>query len=82
MLKIFFIEHIVNLFNGCVAGQKIAPDVVVAELGRGRLAEDEIPDEFKPKLKIINKKPIEASEKELKENSRSKSAKLRIVERV
>ncbi len=46
------------------------------------LKEDEIPDEFKPKIKLINKKPIEASEKELKENSRSKSAKLRIVERV
>ena len=46
------------------------------------LKEDEIPDEFKPKLNLINKKPIEASEKELKENSRSKSAKLRIVERV
>ena len=46
------------------------------------LKEDDIPNEFKPKLKLINKKPIEASEKELKENSRSKSAKLRIVERV
>lgn len=46
------------------------------------LKEDEIPDEFKPKLRLVNKKPIVASEKELKENSRSKSAKLRIVERV
>ena len=46
------------------------------------LKESEIPDEFKPKLKQINKKPILASDKELKENSRSKSAKLRIVERV
>lgn len=31
--------------------------------------------------KIINKKPIIASEKEQKENSRAKSAKLRIFER-
>jgi 16S rRNA (cytosine1402-N4)-methyltransferase len=46
------------------------------------LKEEDIPDEFKPKLRLVNKKPIEASEKELKENSRSKSAKLRIVERV
>ncbi len=46
------------------------------------LKEDEIPEEFKPKLKLINRKPIEATERELKENSRSKSAKLRIVERV
>lgn len=42
----------------------------------------EIPEEYKPKIKIINKKPILPSEKELKENSRSKSAKLRIVERI
>ena len=41
-----------------------------------------IPDEYKPKIKIINKKVILASENELNENSRSKSAKLRIVERV
>jgi len=41
-----------------------------------------IPDEYKPKLKIINKKPIEPSKKEIEENSRSHSAKLRIVERV
>lgn len=41
-----------------------------------------IPKEFQPKLKLINKKPILPSEKELNENSRSRSAKLRIVERV
>ena len=41
-----------------------------------------IPDEYKPKIKLINKKPILPSFKELEENSRSKSAKLRIIERV
>ena len=41
-----------------------------------------IPKEFQPKLKLINKKPILPSEKELTENSRSRSAKLRIVERI
>lgn len=41
-----------------------------------------IPKEFQPKLKLINKKPILPSERELNENSRSRSAKLRIVERV
>ena len=41
-----------------------------------------IPDEYKPLLKLVNKKPILPSKKELEENSRSKSAKLRIVERV
>lgn len=42
----------------------------------------EIPEEYKPLGKIITKKPILPSEKELKENSRSASAKLRILERV
>ena len=41
-----------------------------------------IPDEYKPRIKLINKKPILPSEKELQENSRSKSAKLRIIERI
>ena len=36
----------------------------------------------KESVKLINKKPITASEKELKENSRSASAKLRIVEKL
>jgi 16S rRNA (cytosine1402-N4)-methyltransferase len=42
----------------------------------------EIPEEFKPKIKLINKKPILPSEEEMKNNPRSKSAKLRIIERV
>lgn len=42
----------------------------------------EIPEEYKPKIKIINKKPIVASAEELKENSRSHSAKLRIIEKI
>lgn len=41
-----------------------------------------IPDEYKPQIKLINKKPILPTEKELNENSRSRSAKLRIVERI
>lgn len=41
-----------------------------------------IPDEYKPKVKLINKKAILPSEEECLENSRSKSAKLRIIERV
>lgn len=35
-----------------------------------------------PALKIINKKPIVASEAELKDNSRSRSAKLRVAEKL
>lgn len=41
-----------------------------------------IPNEFKPKIRLINKKPFIPSEDEMKKNSRSKSAKLRIIERV
>lgn len=41
-----------------------------------------IPDEYKPLIKLINNKPITASDREIKENSRSKSAKLRVIEMV
>jgi 16S rRNA (cytosine1402-N4)-methyltransferase len=33
-------------------------------------------------LKVITKKPIEASEDEMKKNPRARSAKLRVVEKV
>ena len=42
----------------------------------------DIPEEYKPLIKIINKKPILPSSKELTENTRSKSAKLRVIERI
>lgn len=41
-----------------------------------------VPDEYKAKIKLINKKPILPSEDEMNRNPRSKSAKLRIVERI
>lgn len=41
-----------------------------------------IPAKYLPKIKLVNKKPILPSAKELSENSRSKSAKLRIIERI
>ena len=41
-----------------------------------------IPDEYVPKIKLVNKKPIVPTSVEIEENSRSKSAKLRIIERV
>ena len=51
----------------------------VDEILRG---ERNIPDEYKPLIKLVNKKPIIPSKKELAENSRSASAKLRIIERI
>lgn len=41
-----------------------------------------IPDEYKPKIKLVNKKPILPSTEEMNNNSRSKSAKLRVIERL
>ncbi len=64
-----------------IVKQQFKKDSEVNQLMMG-LRDEDIPVEFRPKLKLINKKPIEASNKELEENSRSKSAKLRIVERV
>ncbi|EXJ22861.1 rRNA small subunit methyltransferase H [Alkalibacterium sp. AK22] len=40
-----------------------------------------VPDQQQPRLKLINRKPITASENELEENNRSRSAKLRIAEK-
>ncbi|MGV3464269.1 MAG: 16S rRNA (cytosine(1402)-N(4))-methyltransferase RsmH [Heyndrickxia sp.] len=41
-----------------------------------------VPDEYKPPLKIITKKPIVPSEEELIHNNRSRSAKLRVAEKL
>lgn len=40
-----------------------------------------VPEEFQPILGLVNRKPITASEQELAENNRSRSAKLRIAEK-
>ncbi|MGG4265338.1 16S rRNA (cytosine(1402)-N(4))-methyltransferase RsmH [Peribacillus simplex] len=40
-----------------------------------------IPDEFKPPMKIITRKPILPSKEELEGNNRSRSAKLRVAEK-
>lgn len=42
----------------------------------------EVPEEYKPILEIVNNKPITASNLELENNNRSRSAKLRIVRRI
>ncbi len=41
-----------------------------------------IPAEFEPEYEVINRKPIVASDEELEENNRARSAKLRVIERV
>ncbi|KAF1297147.1 16S rRNA (cytosine(1402)-N(4))-methyltransferase [Enterococcus sp. JM4C] len=41
-----------------------------------------VPEEFKPELKIVNRKPILPSTEEQEENNRSRSAKLRIAEKI
>lgn len=59
-----------NLFNENAQGCICPKDFPVCVCGN------------KPKLRIITKKPITASDKELSENSRSKCAKLRIAEKL
>ena len=41
-----------------------------------------IPDDMKPTLKLVNRKPIVASDSELENNNRSHSAKLRVAEKL
>lgn len=42
----------------------------------------EIPLEYQPEIRLVTKKPVVPSDIELKENTRSKSAKLRVIERI
>ncbi|MED1469632.1 MULTISPECIES: 16S rRNA (cytosine(1402)-N(4))-methyltransferase RsmH [Bacillus] len=41
-----------------------------------------IPEQYKPTLKLISRKPILPSEEELEQNNRARSAKLRIAEKI
>lgn len=41
-----------------------------------------IPDHLQPKYKLVNRKPILPSEEELEVNNRSRSAKLRVIEKI
>ncbi|WP_430509400.1 16S rRNA (cytosine(1402)-N(4))-methyltransferase RsmH [Gottfriedia solisilvae] len=41
-----------------------------------------IPDEFKPKLKLITRKPLLPTDEELEANKRARSAKLRVAEKL
>lgn len=41
-----------------------------------------IPDEYKPVIKLITRKPILPSEQELEQNNRARSAKLRVAEKL
>ena len=41
-----------------------------------------IPGEYLPNFRVVNKKPITPSDKELSENNRSRSSKMRIIERI
>jgi 16S rRNA (cytosine1402-N4)-methyltransferase len=41
-----------------------------------------IPDEYKPIIKIVTRKPILPSEEEVEQNNRARSAKLRIAEKI
>lgn len=64
-------------------------DRIIKNIFRRLTSDDElskklpvVPDEMKAKAKLITKKPLIASKKELEENNRSRSAKLRIIEKI
>ena len=51
----------------------------------GNFEDEPVKDFFgniEKKFKVITRKPVEATEKEQKENSRSRSAKLRVAEKI
>ena len=63
---------------------KIVKDVFkdVTEIDKLVRGLPNIPDEYLPKFQIVNKKVITPSVKENEENNRSRSSKLRIIERI
>lgn len=73
----------------CVITFHSLEDRIVKRLFARLSSEDEvakglpyISDEFKPKAKIITKKPILPSKEEIDNNRRSRSAKLRVIEKL
>ncbi len=56
-----------------------------AALCKGCICDPDLPQCIcgrKPRAKLVNRKPIEAGQEELDENNRSRSAKLRVLERI
>lgn len=92
VLKIALKDAIMSLKPGgriCVITFHSLEDRIVKNIFKEYSEVDELvkglpvlPKEFVPILKIVNKKVILPSEKEISENSRSKSAKLRVAERM
>ncbi len=87
------IESIVDCLNLggrlCIMSFHSLEDRIVKKTFQRLVNPCECPPEFpqcicnkKPKIKIITKKPITPTEIELKDNSRSRSAKLRVAERI
>ncbi|WP_456271628.1 16S rRNA (cytosine(1402)-N(4))-methyltransferase RsmH [Bacillus sp. AK031] len=58
-----------TIFKEKAAGPELPPGLPI------------IPDEYKPELKLVTRKPILPSDGELEENNRARSAKLRVAEK-
>ena len=59
-----------NLFSEFAKGCICLPEIPICVCGR------------KPQGKLVTRKPIVPTEKEVKENARSRSAKLRVIEKL
>lgn len=59
-----------NMFKECSSVKDLPPGLPV------------VPEEFQPQLKVITRKPVLPGVQELEENNRSRSAKLRIAEKI
>ena len=59
-------QRFANLCRGCTC----PPDFPQCVCGK------------KPRARLVNRKPIEATDLEIEQNNRSRSAKLRVIERI
>ena len=74
----FLSLHSIHLKTGFVLKSTFREMSSLPELPHGLPV---IPEGLEPKLKLITRKPIVASEQELEHNNRARSAKLRIAEK-
>jgi len=84
-LRIFVNDELENLKRGLVAGTRLLKSGGRMTVISFHSLEDRIVKHYfreTPELRVITRKPVTATEKEIEQNPRARSAKLRVAERI